>query len=835
MFAPRVRTASCAWLLAGLLCAAAAAAPGGGAGTSASTAPAASAEPAAAAGATASATTATAPEATAPGSQLQSIVVESSALGGGAVEVAKIPGNVQLLSAQDLTREGSADLTGAMNSTLGSIHINDNLDDPYQPDIVYRGFEASPVLGTPQGLAVYQNGVRINEAFGDTVNWDLFPEAAIERVEIVSSSPVYGLNALGGGISITMKNAFSAHDRELELSGGSYDQRAASLEYSVRSGEVGFYVAGKALDWDGWRRASSDAIRQLYAAFSVRHAALALDLSYVRADNRLNGQGAAPVQELAVNRSLIFTGPQVNVDTLDFTTLNARFELAPQLALESVIYDRQYAQTVQNGNTSEYTSCAVLQGLLCEPDALTPVTNAAGTPLPDVSRGGTVPIGENDYELIHSYSRGLTLQLTDGRTLFGHGNQLTAGLDLDEAVTDFFSGAQVGPLNVDLQVEPTPYIVDTPETSAAGQAYGGVPVSLEAIDKTAGFYAIDTLDLTAALALTVSARDNVSEIRLTDQRGSELTGRSRYAHLNPAAGLTYRITPAISAYASLAENTRTPTPSEIECSDPARPCLLPTNLSGDPPTLKQVVARTVELGLRGSPAGGGGAGSADDAGGAGALSWNLSVFRALLHDDIFGIATFVSQGYFQNIGDTRRQGIEAGIKYDTARWSAFANLSYVAAQFESTLTVPSPFNPDRDARGDVEVHPGNDLPGIPRTRFKSGLDFKVRNDLAVGATLDVVGSFHYVGDPANQLAPIGGYHTVGLHASYRPRAALELFASIKNLLDAKYATFGILSDPTGVGAAGIPRGAASNGPGVDNRFLSPAAPFEIFGGARLRF
>jgi iron complex outermembrane receptor protein len=160
---------------------------------------------------------------------LQTVVIEASAIPGTAVDADKIPGNVQSVNAADLARDGSANLTGAMDARLGSININDTLDDPFQPDILFRGFEASPVLGTPQGLAVYQNGVRINEAFGDTVNWDLFPAIAINRVDLVSSSPVYGLNALGGGISISMKDGFSYHGSDVELSGLRQSRRRRSV------------------------------------------------------------------------------------------------------------------------------------------------------------------------------------------------------------------------------------------------------------------------------------------------------------------------------------------------------------------------------------------------------------------------------------------------------------------------------------------------------------------------------------------------------------------------------------------------------------------------------
>src|SRR5580658_9651395 len=200
-----------------------------------------------------------------PDGSPQTVTVTATALPGVPIDIDKIPGNVQVLSAADLSREGSASLTTALDSNLSSVNINDDLDDPFQPDILFRGFEASPVLGTPQGLAVYQNGVRINEAFGDTVNWDLFPSIAINQVELVSSSPVYGLNALGGGVSLTMKDGFSYHGSDVELSGGSFGNHAAGVQYGANSGIFGIYVAGNALQNTGWRPFSDDSLRQLYA------------------------------------------------------------------------------------------------------------------------------------------------------------------------------------------------------------------------------------------------------------------------------------------------------------------------------------------------------------------------------------------------------------------------------------------------------------------------------------------------------------------------------------------------------------------------------------------
>ncbi len=293
-------------------------------------------------------------------------------------------------------------------------------------------------------------------------------------------------------------------------------------------------------------------------------------------------------------------------------------------------------------------------------------------------------------------------------------------------------------------------------------------------------------------------------------------------HFNPAVGATYKVLPVMTVYGGWSTNNRTPTASEIECSDPLTPCLLPTNLAGDPPNLKQVISHTVELGVRGT--------LPDVAGGQ--LTYNLSGFRTLLSDDIFGIATSISQGFFQNIGDTRRAGFEAGLGYHADRWSAFANYSFVKATFQSTLLVPSPSNPFQDDNGDITVTPGDHMPGIPESRLKLGADFKIIPQWTVGATLNYVSSSYYVGDESNQLAPLPGYATVGLHSSYKPFPHFEIFASIENLLDRKYATWGILSDPHWNQRTGHSGGCRYQRSGYRQSVPESAAPFEVFGGVR---
>jgi iron complex outermembrane receptor protein len=768
------------------------------------------------------------------GPPLPTVVVEATAIAGAPIDADKVPGNVQTLSAADLSRSGSASLTGAMDERLGSININDDQDDPFQPDILYRGFEASPVLGTPEGLAVYQDGVRINEAFGDTVNWDLFPAIAVNQVSLVSSSPVYGLNALGGGVSVSMKDGFGLNGADVELSGGSFGDHAAAVQYGASSGAFGIYVAGNAVQSTGWREFSESSLRQLYAVLSARSDHASLDLRYTRGDNQLNGQGSAPVQELSVSRALVFSGPQTNINRLDFLSLNGALKPTATWSLQSILYYRQYQQIVANGNATDYTYCTTDDGagLLCQPDGVTALIGPSGHGLSDISQAGAVAIGENDGETINAYGRGAALQSSETASLFGLENLFTVGATLDYAHLAFISGTAIGLINPQLLVLPSNLIVDTTEAEQnaaianGNTAISATPVDLAGFNRNLGAYVTDTLDVTPAFSLTGSGRYNLATIDLQDQLGTNLTGTNRYTHFNPAIGATYKLASTLTAYAGIAQNTRTPTASEIECSSPVQPCLLPSNLAGDPPTLRQVIALTVELGLRGRmPA---------TAGERSALSWNLGVFRTNLDDDIYGIATSLSSGFFQNIGSTRRQGIEAGLKYQGTAWSTYLSYSYVDARFESPLLLPSPSNPFQDENGNIQVEPGDRLPGIPQHRIKAGADYAVLAHWSIGASLRFVSSQYYVGDAANQLPPLPSYTVLGLHSSYRITDRFECFAHIDNLLDAHYATYGILSDPTGIGAPGVPADGVTNGPGVDNRFQSPAAPFAVYAGLRLK-
>src|SRR5580692_2115592 len=336
------------------------------------------------------------------GSLSQVVVIGTSPLPGTNIDIDKVPGNVQTLSAADLAKDGTPNLLGSMETQLSSVNINDTMADPYQPDLLVRGFEASPVLGTPQGLAVYQNGVRINEAFG-------------------------------GAVSVTMKNGFTYKGGDVEYGGGSFAQRYGEAQFGASNDNFGIYVAARDLNMNGWRDFAADKLRQFYGDLGYRNGGWNFDVAYSHADNRLFGQGAAPIQSLAISTENVFTGPQDNLNRLDFVTLNGSYAVNDTLALQSVAYYRHYTQTVANGDNSDYEECMPPQDttILCQGNGLTPITQANGQHIPDLTQGGALIIGQNDAELIGSQTVGGSLQLSDNAPLFGHGNQLTVGASAD--------------------------------------------------------------------------------------------------------------------------------------------------------------------------------------------------------------------------------------------------------------------------------------------------------------------------------------------------------------------------------------------------------------------
>ena len=742
------------------------------------------------------------------------VVIGVSPLPGTGIDPDTFPADTEILSAGDIAREGQASVIRAIDDTLGGVNINDDLDDPFQPDILYHGFTASPVLGTSEGLAIYQNGVRINEAFGGNVNWDLLPPAAIHRLTVIGSNPVFGLNALGGAITIDMKTGFTDRGAEAELSGGAFGQRNLSLQYGYAQDGWAFYAAARALDEDGWRKFSPDSVRQVYADVARRGEDYRVDLSFTGANNLLQGEGATPVQELAVSRALVFTSPQSFRNQLEFGTANGAYDAGDTLTLQANAYYREFRQTIANGNATGYAACATGGGL-CDGSG-NPAIGRGGMQLPDISDGGAIPLGENDQTATRTVGLGGSLEATATGDLFAHGNHLTTGISFDHAATDYQAVAELGTVSPQLVIAASGLFVDEPDTANG-------PSGLRTTNTDYGFYLTDTFNLSPDLALTASGRYNIAQTRLMDRLGTALDGAAQYTRFNPAFGATYKIESGVTVYAGYSESNRAPTAGEIACSNPSRPCILPAFLSSDPPGLRQVVGRTVEAGIRG-------AFSLPDRV-SGRFGWKIGFYRTALDDDIIAVTTpaSINQGYFQNAGKTRRQGLDASLTYRDGSWSFYANYSLVDATFQSPLQLSSG-SPAADANGNIAVKPGDRLPGIPEHRIKLGADYRIDSAWRVGATLNYASAQFYANDQSNQEPKLPGHTVVNIHTTYDVSDAVVIFGELDNAFDAHYGTYAIFGDPTGVRAPGVPANASL----VDPRFTSPAPPLGLVAGIRVK-
>jgi iron complex outermembrane receptor protein len=244
-----------------------------------------------------------------------------------ALQQPEAPANTQVITSGDLSHTRSPNLLDSLTRSLPGVSLSDQTGNQFQRDLNFRGFTASPVQGTPQGLAVYQNGVRINEVFGDTVNWDFIPDVAVHSLSLVPNNPIFGLNALGGAASVEMKNGFTYQGKEAEVLGGSFGRIQGSVQEGFRDGNIAGFVSADALNDRGWREfSSSSKLRRLYADFGVRGDQTEFHLTFTGADNHLGGVAATPVEMLSRNWSSVYSWPQTTRNQLAFVTGTASYE-----------------------------------------------------------------------------------------------------------------------------------------------------------------------------------------------------------------------------------------------------------------------------------------------------------------------------------------------------------------------------------------------------------------------------------------------------------------------------------------------------------------------------
>jgi outer membrane receptor protein involved in Fe transport len=738
-------------------------------------------------------------------------VVGSTPLLGSGIDRDQIPTATNVLGSQDIDRTGIPTLTGAMLENIPSVTLNDTEGNAFQPDILFRGFTASPVAGTSEGLAVYVNGARFNDAFGDTVNWDLIPSIAIDTVNVEASNPVFGLNALGGSVNVQLKNGFDFHGGDFIGYGGSYGRGSGSLEYGQQVGNAAIYAAGEIIHDDGFRETSSSQIYRLYTDLGWRSDAAEVHLGVTAASNQLGNPGATPVQALDANIAYIFTAPNLVSNKYVSLNLNGTYAITDDTTLQGLAYFQDLNQLIPNGTTADVAPCDDGTGLLCNDDG-TVVTGRNGVPTPDFLHGG-IYSGLSTQALV-STAYGASVQVTNVGDIGGLHNHLVAGASFDGSDSVFNGSYENGGFN--------PYTREFvgPGVLQDQPSEGVVPVDVATVTRYYGVFAQDILTLLPGLDLSLAGRFNNAEVDLHDKTGGPVTGQNSFNHFNPSAGLTYQLTPSVQVYGSWSQTNRVPTPLELSCASAANPCSLLSFFVGDPP-LKQVISSTFEFGARGK--------IANFA--QGKLSWNADYYHTENRDDLVYETTLYNPNlaYYTNAGKTLRQGVEANLHYDTQRLHATLGYAYTNATFQTALLLGSDSNPDSDVNGNEHVVPGDRLPGIPLHRGTAVLTYDLTDRWTVGGSAILQSSVYRFGDEANLTKPVGGYGVVNLNTSYKITDNISVFGLVNNVFNQPYDTYGSFAPVSAVPWPMVPGGVS------DPRTASPGMPIAGYGGVKVTF
>ncbi len=520
--------------------------------------------------------------------------------------------------------------------------------------------------------------------------------------------------------------------------------------------------------------------------------------------------------------------PDFTHNLLHFVNLTGTQFLAEHLLLSANAYYRHLITDSSNGSNND--------NYLSDSYAGAPI-DCAAAPEERVSIAycsqATTQVSQ-----LRQRTAGLGIQLTDSQPLWGGKNQAILGADFSNSNDDFVQNYQYGAFAPDR----TLLYLQSPLNDET-------VISLSGSNRIFGVYLTDTLSPSSLLHVTLAARYNRSTESLdgysvdTDvgdagagfDQASPLTGDHTFTRLNPALGFTVTPTDTATYYATYNEASRAPTVLELGCANPQQPCGLPNDFASDP-DLKQVVAHTVELGLRGN--------LADQS-----LSWSADLFRTINHDDIQFIATTTNSGYFDNVGNTRRQGLDLGVGGKVGSLSWRVAYSFVDATYQSQFVVSAASNSSADANGDIVVHPGDRLPLVPRQTGRVVLDYSFSQRLQAGANLvmasgsylhgnennaNVAGATNGAGQTiaADGTGWIPSYVLLNLQGTYRLGESVQLFARVVNLFNAQYGSAGFLTVNTFT-----PSGSFRTNPAdwTNENAVSPGAPRGVWAGVRLRW
>jgi outer membrane receptor protein involved in Fe transport len=768
-----------------------------------------------------------------------------------------IPANIQIFDSKDLRNQPGVTFADQLINNAQGVTFSETQGNPWQPDVMFRGFSASPLAGTPQGMSVYVDGVKVNEAFGDTVHWDLIPNFAIQNMQVVpGSNPVYGMNTLGGAIAIQTKDGRNNQGAALEVEGGSWGRKRALAQFGgvSKDGSVDYFFGAQNIDEDGWRKHSPTHINQTFGKIGWQNESSKLDLSYIGAYNNMIGNGLTPIDMLGSDRTGIHTTPDQTKNYLNHFALNGAHWLNKDVMMSGNTYYRTSNRNTLNGDANDDFKDYTTTGASTSSSAKGGVDSAGfcrprgSDSLGDAYDEEACAPGILNRSRIKQRNLGFNLQAAFNQDIFKMKNLFISGVSYDLARTKLTQTEQISDVDGGTAGAFTTGTGATGGTDIAGGTWfdsARRPINLDddieldvllgGRSRTASLFATDTLSLNSQWHFTASARYNHTKVKNRDhiRTGDEsLSGDHNFNRVNPSLGLTFTPYDNLSVFGTYSESNRAPTSMELGCANPARPCKLPNAMASDPP-LDQVVAKTYEGGLRGKLTE--------------SLKWNASIYRTMNHDDIHFINSSTNSGalgYFDNIGRTKRQGYDLGLAGTIDKFFFRAGYSFISAKYDSDIQLLNEVNSASDDDV-VNVRKGNYLAGIPKHQFKLRAQYEILPKWLIGTNVVYFSDQFVHGnennahqantenctEDGNRSCPgkLSGYTVVNLDTQYDAGQGWKLFAKAVNIFDKEYYSSGRLAEsyfsPTGTW-------------GTDDRGVTgvvPGAPRAAWVGLRYEF
>lgn len=731
--------------------------------------------------------------------KLEEILVTASPLSSS--QQAESTTAVQNFSFEDIQQSTSSWFTDYLAKEAVGVSLSHAQNNPLQPDVLVRGFSASPLLGSSPGTVVTLNGVRVNEAFGDTINWDLLPSSIMDSATLLSgTNATFGLNALGGVLALDTVTGFNGNNKSINnvsLSSGSFGRNKASVLQAGNNERWGYAIALDGFQEDSWRDFSPSDTYNAYGSVSFRDARYTLDLTLLAGQSELHGNGTSPEQLLDMERNAVFTHPDITendallISAQQSYTFAENSSLKRSPSLQGNVFFRKNTTDSFNGDGSEFEECDFPDdGFLCEDD---------DDDLIEDQNGNFV---DEDFNAINNRSRreqiswGATVEYTHYFSLFNKIHDTIFGVDYFRGDTDFASSVEFAELN------------DDRSTSVSGIFYPDGATLLDSYVDAKSFYIVDGFSLSDATRIALSLRYTRNTISTEDQSGitPELTASHTFTQFNWGIGFNHTINQTLQLYSNINQSSRTPTPIEFACSHPDAPCTLPNTFLADPP-LNEVVARNIELGFRYN--------NGVD------FLWDVNTFFTRVEDDIIfqttgGVSS--NEGFFSNASDTHRLGLSAQFEKNIREFSISGNYSWLLATYEDDFFVSSPNHPDA-VNDRIAVSANDRLTGIPEHSIQLSFSWQMNERLRWSLDTAMESGVFLRGDEGNldnkTNSTFNSDLITDLAIHYQASENFSAWLAVNNIFDVEKESFGLYGEPDEV----IETLSDEN-----TRFLSPNEP-----------